>query len=405
MSGDLPVGRRVAYWRGRRGWSQQTLADALGMSKSWVDKVERGVRRLDRLSTLREVARALRIDVDLLLGTGPAAPVARADPSDGPLTGAELDPLRAALFRFDAALAGADGTGPTPDRIRAGVEHAWSAYGHADYRLLVRILPGLLCQAQLTRAAHPDDPVAVHLLGQVTQLVSAVLCKLGELATSWLAADRAMTIGRRTADPTSAAVTLTRVLRALDRPRHALEVAVAVAHRIGPPDPQTAPAERHCGYGSLLVQAARAAAASGDHPGTVDLLDQAAAVAARLGDDHHCRTSFGPTAVGLARVTTALALDRDRDPLRSHRELLDTVAFARLTVERRAAYLVDVARGCLRRNDLPEAARALLLADRTAPTEVRHRPTALATLRTLLRRASRPDPELTRLAETLRIAL
>ena len=43
---DQPVGRRVAYWRNRRKLSQQLFADRLGKSKSWVDKVERGVRRL-----------------------------------------------------------------------------------------------------------------------------------------------------------------------------------------------------------------------------------------------------------------------------------------------------------------------------------------------------------------------
>lgn len=43
----LPVGRRVAYWRGVRRMSQQVFADRLGKSKSWVDKIERGVWRLD----------------------------------------------------------------------------------------------------------------------------------------------------------------------------------------------------------------------------------------------------------------------------------------------------------------------------------------------------------------------
>ncbi|WTZ06172.1 helix-turn-helix domain-containing protein [Micromonospora sp. NBC_01392] len=40
----------------RRKLSQQTFADGLGKSKSGVDKVERGVRSLERLSTIREIA-------------------------------------------------------------------------------------------------------------------------------------------------------------------------------------------------------------------------------------------------------------------------------------------------------------------------------------------------------------
>jgi hypothetical protein len=66
---DLPVGRRVARWRVRRRMSQQVFADRLGKSKSWVDKVERGVRTLDRYSVIQEIAEVLRVDPALLLGT------------------------------------------------------------------------------------------------------------------------------------------------------------------------------------------------------------------------------------------------------------------------------------------------------------------------------------------------
>src|ERR1700712_4460850 len=66
--GELPTGRRVAYWRGRRKMSQQVFADRLGKSKSWVDKVERGVRRLDKFSVVYEIADVLAVDVQLLLG-------------------------------------------------------------------------------------------------------------------------------------------------------------------------------------------------------------------------------------------------------------------------------------------------------------------------------------------------
>ena len=65
---ELPIGRRVAYWRNRRKMSQQVFADRLGKSKSWVDKVERGVRRLDKFSVVYEIADVLQLDVQLLLG-------------------------------------------------------------------------------------------------------------------------------------------------------------------------------------------------------------------------------------------------------------------------------------------------------------------------------------------------
>src|SRR2546429_9602737 len=68
---ELPIGRRVAYWRGRRRMSQQVFADRLGKSKSWVDKVERGVRRLDKFSVLHEIADVLQLEVSLLMGRDP----------------------------------------------------------------------------------------------------------------------------------------------------------------------------------------------------------------------------------------------------------------------------------------------------------------------------------------------
>src|ERR1700754_4268451 len=68
---ELPIGRRVAYWRARRRMSQQVFADRLGKSKSWVDKVERGVRRLDKFSVVYEIADVLQLDVQLLMGKDP----------------------------------------------------------------------------------------------------------------------------------------------------------------------------------------------------------------------------------------------------------------------------------------------------------------------------------------------
>jgi transcriptional regulator with XRE-family HTH domain len=64
---QLPIGWRISRLRRSHGWSQQYLADQLGKSKSWVDKVERGVRRLDRLSILHEAAQALGVPLHTLL--------------------------------------------------------------------------------------------------------------------------------------------------------------------------------------------------------------------------------------------------------------------------------------------------------------------------------------------------
>ncbi|TDB92627.1 XRE family transcriptional regulator, partial [Micromonospora fluostatini] len=221
---ELPVGRRLAYWRNQRGMSQQAFADALGKSK-----VERGTRRLDKLSNLREIARTLRVDVDVLVGTDTGTEPAAAGPTTtpvGPVGGRELDVLRAALFAYDATLAPPDGAEPDPTGLRRGIGHAWLALQHADYRTLLGTLPGLLRDGHRCRAAHPDDPQACHQLAQGYQLASTVLRKLGDPGLAWLAADRAMTVCRDTDDDAltlSATVHLTRVLHTLGRHRHTVE--------------------------------------------------------------------------------------------------------------------------------------------------------------------------------------
>ncbi|MET8549485.1 helix-turn-helix domain-containing protein [Micromonospora zamorensis] len=118
---DLPVGRRVAQWRVRRNMTQQQFADRLGKSKSWVDKVERGVRRLERVSNLREVAATLRIDVEVLLAARPVRPAPVA---------AGVDGVRTALARYH--LPGADRP-PLVEELRARLEHAEQSYRHARY--------------------------------------------------------------------------------------------------------------------------------------------------------------------------------------------------------------------------------------------------------------------------------
>jgi DNA-binding XRE family transcriptional regulator len=53
------LGARVARLRKEKGMTQAELAAKVGRSTSWVGQVERGVRKLDRLSVLQGLGRAL----------------------------------------------------------------------------------------------------------------------------------------------------------------------------------------------------------------------------------------------------------------------------------------------------------------------------------------------------------
>ncbi|NUR24859.1 MAG: helix-turn-helix transcriptional regulator, partial [Catenulispora sp.] len=251
---ELPIGRRVAYWRNRRKMSQQVFADRLGKSKSWVDKVERGVRKLDKFSVVHEIADVLQLDVQLLLGRAPE----RRPESVNCVDAVEVAEIRAALERYDAFSA-FDNIGPEPPAVpemHKAVNHAWLTFQHARYGVLARSLPKLLRDAQAADSAYAgsnDARAVANLLGQVYQISSSVLRKLGELELAWLAADRGIAVAQRAGDKLLAGTATYRVgsaLLALGRARPALEINVNIANRLAPGSEATT-AESLSVYGML----------------------------------------------------------------------------------------------------------------------------------------------------------
>ncbi|MFG1799301.1 helix-turn-helix domain-containing protein [Micromonospora carbonacea] len=367
----LPVGRRVAYWRGRRQLSQQVFADRLGKSKSWVDKVERGIRSLDRVSTLHEIAAVLRIDAAVLLGrdTQPADVTGRVE---------GVEQVREALSTYDVAVGhSVTARAVVPaDQLARDAAHTWVSFQYARYARVTAMVPELLAGAQRAHAVDPEQARAT--LVEAYRVTASLLTKLGETELAWLAADRAMLTA--TGDPilvAAATVQLGQALRAYGRTQAAVSAARAAAYRIAPADPDDAQPPELSLYGTLLVQAALAAARHGDDRTAADLIDEAAAMAARVGDgqDHH-RTGFGPTAVDLARVAAALDLGNAHEAVVWHRRATKRVGWRWLPAEHRAAHLLDAARAYLYTDDPTNAARVLAEADRTAQAEVRHRPAA-----------------------------
>ncbi|MGC4803722.1 helix-turn-helix domain-containing protein [Micromonospora sp. DT233] len=367
---DEPIGRRVARWRDRRRMTQQMLADRLGKSKSWVDKVERGVRSLDRFSVIQDVAGVLRVDVSVLTGAATRPAVAGAIDED-------VDRVRAALARYDFLQPGPPLRAVPPvGELDRQVTHAWLSYQRAHYPQLMRMLPGLLGDAQRAHATQGEG----DLLIQVYRITASVLVKLGEADLAWLAADRAMAAA--SGDPllaAAAAIPLGQALRAAERGRLAMSATATAAHRIAPTVPQAGAPPELALCGTLLVEAALAAASCGDARGAGELLAQAGEIAERVdGSQDHHHTGFGSTSVRLARVTAAVDLDDGGAAVAWHEKAVGASGWSLLPVEHRAAHLVDAARAYLHVGDLLRAGRALVDAERTAPAEIRYRPAAHA---------------------------
>jgi transcriptional regulator with XRE-family HTH domain len=405
---ELPIGRRVAYWRGRRKMSQQVFADRLGKSKSWVDKVERGVRRLDKFSVVYEIADVLAVDVQLLLGKD----VERKPETQNCIDQVEVEEIRAALERYDqmSAFFQAVPHSPPLPEMRKAVSHAWLTYQHAKYGVLARTLPKLLRDAQAADSAHANGDEArdaAHLLGQVYQIASSALRKVGEHELSWLAADRSIAVSQRAGDQLLAGLASYRVgsaLLALGRVRPALEVNVNIANRLAPG--QDHGAERLSVYGMLLLNGAMAAARIGDSATVRDLIAGADQAALAIGGDHnHYWTSFGPTNVQLHRCATAVELGDGRMAVETH-ERIDPDGFAAMLPERRAHHFLDIARGYTQIGDIERASEMLLEGDRLAPSEIRCRPLAHEVLSDVLRRTrGTPPAPIAELAEQMGVGV
>ncbi|WP_406071955.1 helix-turn-helix domain-containing protein [Micromonospora sp. NBC_01638] len=393
---ELPIGRRVAYWRGRRKMSQQVFADRLGKSKSWVDKVERGVRRLDKFSVLYEIADILQMDVQLLLGRDPE----RRTDALNCIDQVEVQEIRAALERYDSMSAYFDAVPYPPplDDMRKAVNHAWLTYQYGRYGMLTRALPKLLRDAQAADAAYGGEQAAeaAHLLGQVYQIASSVLRKLGECELAWLAADRSMAVAQRADDPLLAGIATTRVCNALvamGRARPALELNVQIANRLAPGGSNEVSPARLSVYGMLLLQGAMAASRIGDSASVDDLINCAQEAAALLGGDHnHYWTSFGPTNVELHRAAAAVELGDGGRAVEVHQLRIAEPSFNALLPERRAHHLLDIARGYAQLGDVANAGEMLLLGDRLAPSEIRCRPIAHEVMSDILRRTRGAPP-------------
>jgi transcriptional regulator with XRE-family HTH domain len=396
VDSELPIGRRVAYWRGRRKLSQQVFGDRIGKSKSWVDKVERGERRLDKFSVLHTIAGALEISVDVLLdGAENTARVARTEPID-------LGEIRRTLSLFAPVVylrTSRAGTGPLLHELERSVTHAWLTCQYGQYDVLVRALPRLLRDVHAAEAYHGGDSRvrAASLVGQVYQVMSSVTRKLGAHDLARITAERSIDAALRADDPFLAGTGTTRFANALlsaGDARAAFEANIVMAHRLAPNGPTWAEADRLSVYGSLLLQGAMAAAHRGDNASVRELLREAKVAATALGkDDNRYRTSFGPTNVELHRTAAAVELGEGKQAVTIH-DALPPRRFGALMPERRAHALLDVARGYVLVGDMARAGDALLEGDRHAPAEIRSRPMGRDVMSAVLRGTKGAPPAL-----------
>ncbi|MFE0422782.1 helix-turn-helix domain-containing protein [Streptomyces sp. NPDC058953] len=395
------IGRRIAYWRDRRGLTQADFGRLMGQAKRWVQDIEGGKRQTDpRLSVLLRAAEVLRVPLEYLLSDSRPAPAAGSVPPT------EVVPVLDALYGTGS---GRDEPGPGLAELRRRLFYCCEAFQACHYAALGRELPGLIRGAEQAVYSSTCDRAseARALLSRVYQLTTSYLHKYGPSTATpaALAADRALSSAELSGDPVQVGASARRMAKGLVyqcRPEAAADFASGYARRLS----NDLPGRGTLGLSTLGMLYLSAALAVSSQDRTIDrvrtasaYIDEAAEVARRQGADlNEDWTMFGATNVILHRVDMLVRFEDGWSALETA-NALSSESISTLKPERRARLHLSKARAGLLTRQKDQAATELLRAHEFAPEEVERRPRNTALVKETLRVTAMPTSRLRALAE------
>ncbi|MFJ3088991.1 helix-turn-helix domain-containing protein [Streptomyces sp. NPDC086838] len=392
------IGRRIAFWRERRGFTQADFGRLMGQTRRWVQDLEGGQRQQDpRLSVLMRAADVLRVPLEQLLTDTPASAPAAARPP------AEAEAVIDALYR-------APGEGDkhlSPEVLQRRLTYCCEAFQACHYAALGRDLPALIIGSGKAAAlAGPESREAHVLHSRVLQLTTSFLHKYGQAAAvpAAVLADRALAAAERAGDPVAIGAASRRVAKSLanqQQPQAAVDFAIGAARRLHGDLAAAGPLGLST-LGMLYLSAAISAAAmertTAGVRDAIGHVDEAAEVADQQGADLNADwTNFGPTNVGLHRVDVLARFEDGWSALEAS-EAMDGAAVQRMAQERRAGHLITMARAQLLTRKKDAAAASLVEAARLAPEEFRGRPSTVNLVKDVVGAIAVPSGELRALA-------
>jgi transcriptional regulator with XRE-family HTH domain len=404
MTENLTVGERVAWYRRRRGMSQEVLAGLVGRSADWMQRAENNRIQLDRLSVIRDLAQVLDVSIGDLIGE----PMLLDWTADSRTQ--TVPALRAVLMDYSqlSPLLAIDDEPREPqplDQLARQVADIFDAYQHSRFGYVTAHAPELLQDTvAAARAADGGAAIRAHeLLALSYQAAASVLTKLGEADLAWIAAERGLAAAQQSDSRVvlgSLFRSIAHTLLATGRFQPAVLLVDRAAGVLGA-DLGTADGPMLSVYGSLFLAGAMAASRAEDRATTRAFLHEAQESASRLGADaNHMWTAFGPTNVAIHQVNTAMELGDVQIAL-DIGPALDTSG---LPTERRVRHALEVARAYSARNRRDEGLAIVLDAERLAPEQVRHHFISRQLVLTWMRQQrSKPSLELAGLASRLRL--
>lgn len=402
MTNDLTVGERVAWYRRRRGMSQEALAGLAGRTPDWLGKAENNRIDLDRLSVVRRLADALDVELGDLIGE---PSLLDWTPDSGTST---VPALRAALMDYRQltpalGLHTADAEPPALVEVERELRSVFDAYQASRFGFAAGRAPLLLAEALLAARQYEGDARvrANEMLAMSYQAAASVLTKLGESDLAWMAADRGLAAAQQSESPAVIGSLFRSVAFALlstGRLVPAMELSEAGAEYLRP---YLADGDGNVlsSYGMLFLAGSMAASRNDDRNTTRQYLAEAERAAGTLGADrNHLWTAFGPTNVAIHRVNTAMELGDVQVAL----EVGPGLDMSAMPMERRVRHLLEVSRAYNLSGSRHEAISAILDAERLAPEQVKHHYLARQIVLTWIRNIQGSPPiELDRLARRM----
>jgi transcriptional regulator with XRE-family HTH domain len=393
------IGNNIAVHRRAAGITQADLAARIGKSVQWVSAVEQGRRHAERLTDLVRIATVVRCTVDDLIGR-PMDTLTSGPPR--PPQAEAVAAIRAVIMRSAVPATGTN-SAPGHEVVAERVSQAWSLWhgsstAHSD---LGRVLPALLHDATAAYQVAADRRAAAGTLAGAYQVTRQWLHHIPDGDLAWIAADRAMSAAREADDPHLIALgawALSASYRRAGQQDEATRLCLAAADelkaRIDPSHPDSA---LLADYGMLHL-AASISAAQSDEDSRAWALHRVASDAARaLGEHYDPWTAFGRGNVDIHGLALSAELGRPDAVIEySSRLDIDDVP----SVERRAAALINTARGYVRNDEDEAAALVLLDAEKISQEEVRDSTLVRELLRELLHRdRARARPHVRGLAQ------
>jgi transcriptional regulator with XRE-family HTH domain len=384
---EIPIGERIRFYREAQHKKQAVVAGLAGITDDYLSQIERGLKT-PTIALLHRIARVLAVPTSALLGepfSQPQEPELPAIPA-----------IHRALLDYGQPLPNRDD--PDLGDLRRRVDAAWSSWQTSPtrYSATGRLPPSLIVDVDhLTRrfdrgSATKERRDAYRLAADLYFLLRTFCKRVGRLDLSLLVADRATRAAEVADDPLRMAAAkwnLGHVLLAANQPEAAEDVTIRAAEELEPRLAKSNP-RLTAMFGALHLVAVIAAVRRGDAwTARARLSDKARAAADRVGEGNVCWTVFGPANVGLHEVSLEIEAGEATEALR----LADRVDATRSpSVERRATFLLELARCYEQRREDPAVLLHLLNAEREAPEDIRFNLLARDLVRGLVKR-SRPS--------------